>query len=777
MLNEQILHQPESRVIELDIEGMTCSSCVGRVERKLGKIDGVEALVNLPLESAQVTVPASITDEQITATVAAVGYKATVRRAAYPVGTVGTMADPAPTGPAGSIPAPPADGPPSHLAGKLRPRLIVAAILTVPVFLVSMVPALQFPNWGWVVGALALPVVSWAAWPFHRAAAINARHLGSTMDTLVSIGVTAAYLFSAWLLFADPAMTAHPQAMEGMESGGLYFEVASVVTTFLLLGRYLEANARRKAGDALKALLSLGAKEATVLRDGAEVMMPAEQLQAGDVIVVRPGEKIATDGVVLEGSSAVDASLVTGESVPVEVGPNSPVTGATINTSGRLLVRATRVGADTTLARMGRLVSQAQTAKAPIARLADRISAVFVPVVLVLATLTFIGWLLAAGPAISDAELRAAFTAAVAVLVIACPCALGLATPVGLLTGTGRGAQLGILIKGPQVLEDTRTVDTILLDKTGTVTTGHLAVDGTRAFAPFTEAEVLRLAGAVEAASEHPVARAIAAAALTAEQQADGAARLPAVVDFHSAPGGGVRGGVDGRHVTVGRSGWLQENGVTVSAPQQAALAAAEAAGATAIWVAVDGEPTGIVSLRDTIKPGSAAAIARLRELGLRPILLTGDNAAVANQVAAAVGIPSEDVFAGVLPEGKVEAVRSLQAGGATVAMAGDGVNDAAALAQADLGIAMGSGTDVAIEAADLTVMGNDLGQVAQAIELSRRTLATIKTNLFWAFFYNVVGIPVAALGLLNPMIAGAAMAASSVLVVANSLRLRRFGN
>ncbi|MDP9988370.1 Cu+-exporting ATPase [Arthrobacter oryzae] len=628
---------------------------------------------------------------------------------------------------------------------------------------------------------LALPVVTWAAWPFHRAAAINARHLGSTMDTLVSIGVTAAFLFSAWQLFADPTMTAHPQAMEGMETGGLYFEVASVVTTFLLLGRYLEANARRKAGDALKALLNLGAKDAAVLRDGEEVLIPAGQLRAGDVIVVRPGEKIATDGVVLEGTSAVDASLVTGESVPVEVGPNSPVTGATINTSGRLLVRATRVGADTTLARMGRLVSQAQTAKAPIARLADRISAVFVPavfvpVVLVLAALTFAGWLLAAGPAISDAELRAAFTAAVAVLVIACPCALGLATPVGLLTGTGRGAQLGILIKGPQVLEDTRTVDTILLDKTGTVTTGHLAVDGTQAFAPFTEAEVLRLAGAAEAASEHPVARAIAAAALTAEQQTDSAARLPAVVDFRSAPGGGVMGGVDGRDVTVGRSGWLQENGVTVSGPQQTALAAAEAAGATAVWVAVDGQPAGIISLRDTLKPGSAAAIARFRELGLRPILLTGDNAAVSNQVAAAVGIPFEDVFAGVLPEGKVEAVRSLQAGGATVAMADDGVNDAAALAQADLGIAMGSGTDVAIEAADLTVMGNDLGQVADAIELSRRTLATIKTNLFWAFFYNVVGIPVAALGLLNPMIAGAAMAASSVLVVANSLRLRRFG-
>ena len=754
MSNAQLLEQPASRVIELDIEGMTCASCVGRVERKLGKLEGVRALVNLPLESAQVTVPANITDDQITATVNAAGYKATVRT---------VRARGAAEAPAGSA------------AATLKPRLVLAAALTIPVFVLSMLPAVQFPHWGWVAAALALPVVSWAAWPFHRAAAVNARHLASTMDTLVSIGVTAAYVFSAWQLLADPRLTGHP-GMEGMDSGGLYFEVAAVVTTFLLLGRYLEANAKQKAGDALKALLDLGAKDATVLRDGLEYKVPADRLKVGDIVVVRPGEKIATDGVVTEGSSAVDASLVTGESVPVEVGPDSAVTGATINTSGRILVRATRVGADTTLAQMGRLVSQAQSGKAPIARLADRISAVFVPVVLVIAAVTFTAWLLAAGPAVSAAELRAAFTAAVAVLVIACPCALGLATPVGLLTGTGRGAQLGILIKGPQVLEDTRTIDTILLDKTGTVTTGHLAVAGTSAFVPFHDSEVLRLAGAVEAASEHPIARAIAAAALTARRETDGEARLPDVVGFHSAPGGGVRGTVEGRAVTVGRSGWLQENGVPLSAGQQAVLATAEDAGATAIWVAVDGTPAGILTLRDTLKPGSAAAIARLRELGLRPILLTGDNAAVAGQVAAAVGIPPEDVLAGVLPEGKLDAVRQLQAGGATVAMAGDGVNDAAALAQADLGIAMGSGTDVAIEAADLTVMGNDLAQVGQAIELSRRTLATIKTNLFWAFFYNAVGIPVAALGLLNPMIAGAAMAASSVLVVANSLRLRNFG-
>lgn len=773
MSREQLLDQPGTRVIELDIDGMTCASCVSRVERKLGKLDGVTASVNLPLESAQVTVPTGITDSQITATVEAAGYKATVRTPKITPAPAEHVAGGVATG----------DRTATHAAAKLRPRLIVAAILTVPVFLISMFPAFQFPNWGWVAGILALPVVTWAAWPFHRAAAINARHLSSTMDTLVSIGVTAAYVFSAWQLFADPRMTDHPPGMEGMEdmaSGGLYFEVAAVVTTFLLLGRYLEANAKQKAGDALKALLNLGAKDATVLRDGREQQLPAERLAVGDVIVVRPGEKIATDGIVVEGSSAVDASLVTGESVPVEVGPDSPVTGATINTSGRLLVRATRVGAETTLAQMGRLVSQAQSGKAPIARLADRISSVFVPVVLAIAAVTFGGWLLAAGPAVSDAELRAAFTAAVAVLVIACPCALGLATPVGLLTGTGRGAQLGILIKGPQVLEDTRTVDTILLDKTGTVTTGHLAVDGTTAFGNVTPADVLRLAGAVEDASEHPIARAVAAAARSAERGHDrsgaGEGVLPVVVNFRSAPGGGVQGTVEGRLITAGRTGWLQANGIAPDTAQLEAFSRAEGSGATAVWLAVDGEPAGIISLRDTVKPGSAAAISRLRGLGLRPILLTGDNAAVAAQVAAAVGIAPEDVFAGVLPEGKVEAVRKLQAAGATVAMAGDGVNDAAALAQADLGIAMGSGTDVAIEAADLTVMGNDLGQVAQAIELSRRTLGTIKTNLFWAFFYNAVGIPVAALGMLNPMIAGAAMAASSVLVVANSLRLRSFG-
>ena len=756
MSHQELLRPPGTRIVELDIEGMTCASCVNRVEKKLGKLDGVAATVNLPLESAYVTVPDGITNEQLVDTVNAAGYKARVReqRKAGPEGR-------------------PADQSAAIPAAKLRPRLIVAATLTIPVFLVSMVPAFQFPNWGWVAAVLALPVVTWAAWPFHRAAAINARHLASTMDTLVSLGVAAAYLFSAWQLLADPRMTEHP-GMEGMP-GGLYFEVASVVTTFLLLGRFLEANAKQKAGDALQALLNLGAKDATVLRSGREEKIPADLLQVGDVLVVRPGGKIATDGVVVDGNSAVDASLVTGESVPVEVSPGSRVTGATINTSGRLLVKATRVGAGTTLAQMARLVSQAQTGKAPIARLADRISAVFVPVVLGIAVLTFVLWLLPAGPGPEAETLRQAFTAAVAVLVIACPCALGLATPVGLLTGTGRGAQLGILIKGPQVLEDTRTVDTILLDKTGTVTTGVLAVDNTAAFPGFQEREVLRLAGAVEAASEHPVAHAVAAAARS-PHAADDAGTLPEVREFSSAPGGGVSGTVEGRRVLAGRVGWLDGNGVVLDSGQQARLAAAEEGGATAICIAVDGRPAGIISLRDAVKEGSAAAVARLKGLGLRPILLTGDNAAVAARVAAAVGIAPEDVHAGVLPEGKVQAVRKLQAAGATVAMAGDGVNDAAALAQADLGIAMGSGTDVAIEAADLTVMGNDLAQVAQAIELSRKTLATIKTNLFWAFFYNAVGIPVAALGLLNPMIAGAAMAASSVLVVANSLRLRSFG-
>jgi Cu+-exporting ATPase len=761
-----------SRLVELEIEGMTCASCVNRVERKLGKIEGVHASVNLPLESAQVTVPAGVTDQQLVETVNATGYRARVKAAGHT-----DRAEPAVTAEhAGQMDHQDHAGSEDHMAHggtarQLRPRLWVAALLTVPVVVISMVPGAQFPHWGWAALALSAPVVFWAAWPFHRAAAVNARHLASTMDTLVSIGVLAAFLFSAWQLAMDPMMTA--QQHSGMAEGALYFETAAVIVTFLLLGRYLEANAKQKAGDALKALLSLGAKEATVLRDGAEVQVAAEQLVPGDLIVVRPGEKIATDGYVVEGRSAVDTSLITGESVPVDVEADDAVTGATINTSGRLLVRATRVGSDTTLAQMGRLVSQAQAGKAPIARLADRISSVFVPIVLAIAALTFVLWLVFAG------DLQSAFTAAVTVLVIACPCALGLATPTALLTGTGRASQLGILIKGPQILEDTRHVDTILLDKTGTVTTGKQAVSSVAALNGHAEAHVLRLGAAVEAGSEHPIARAVVAAA-----QERGAV-LPALSDFHSAAGGGVRGTVsandggsnDGGNVTVvaGRSKWLEENGIAPDEDQLAAFRAQQEAGATAVWVAVDGAVAGIISLKDTVKPGSAAAVARLKELGLRPVLLTGDNATVAAQVAAAVGIAPEDVQADVLPEGKVAAVKQLQAEGRTVAMVGDGVNDAAALAQADLGIAMGAGTDVAIEAADITVMGSELGQVVQSIELSRRTLSTIKGNLFWAFAYNTLGIPIAALGLLNPMIAGAAMAASSVLVVANSLRLRRF--
>ncbi|UWX98313.1 heavy metal translocating P-type ATPase [Arthrobacter zhaoxinii] len=771
--------QEVSRAVELDIQGMTCASCVARVERKLGKIEGVEASVNLPLESARVTVPASVTDQQIVDAVNAAGYSARLktRHAARPSAHGGHAAsapgadtrDETPEHGAGHMSGGDDMSHEDHMshggtAAQLRPRLILAAVLSVPVLLISMVPALAFPNWGWVVALLALPVVTWSAWPFHRAAAINARHLASTMDTLVSIGVAAAYLFSLGQLVVSPGLTADPRM--GSEPH-LYFEVAAVVVTFLLLGRYLEANAKTKAADALKALLNLGAKDATVLRDGQEVRIPADRLEVGDVFVVRPGEKIPADGVVTEGRSAVDASLITGESLPVEVDVDSTVTGATINSSGRLLVRATRVGSETTLAQMGRLVSEAQSSKAPIARLADRISAVFVPVVLGIAVLTFVLWLVLTG------DLQAAFTAAVAVLVIACPCALGLATPVGLLTGTGRGAQLGILIKGAQVLEDTRTVDTIVLDKTGTITSGRLSVARIRMLdsAPsgLTADGLLRLAGSVEDAGEHPIARAVAASARS------GPGTAP-VTEFDSAPGGGVRGTVDGQRIVAGRPAWLDENGIDLPDAAYAALREEQDAGATAVLVAVENQAAGIISLQDTVKEGSAAAVARFRSLGLHPVLLTGDNAVVAAQVAEQVGIPGEDVLADVRPEGKVDAVRRLQAQGRTVAMAGDGVNDAAALAQADLGIAMGSGTDVAMEAADLTVMGSSLEQVATAVELSRRTLRTIKTNLFWAFFYNAVGIPVAAFGLLNPMIAGAAMAASSVLVVGNSLRLRSFG-
>ncbi|MBG6084615.1 heavy metal translocating P-type ATPase [Zhihengliuella flava] len=763
---------PHTRTVDLAIDGMTCASCVGRVERKLGKLDGVEARVNLPLESASVKVPEHVSDADLISTVEQAGYRARVKQPAH--GGHGSH---------GGHGEEDHDG--GHLhhdvpADVLRPRLIVAALLTVPLFVISMFPAAQFPHWGWVALGLAAPVTLYSGWPFHKAAAVNARHGASTMDTLVSLGVLAAFLFSTWQLIANPQLTAHAGGdMASMAEHQLYFETAGVVTTFLLLGRWLEARAKARAGNALKSLLSLGAKDAVVLRDGTETRISADSLSPGDLIVVRPGEKIATDGVVTEGASAVDTSVITGESVPVEVGVGDTVTGASINTSGRLIVEATRVGRDTTLAQMGRLVSEAQTGKAPIARLADRISAVFVPIVLVIAVLTFVLWLAVGG------SLESAFTAAVTVLVIACPCALGLATPVGLLAGTGRGAQLGLLIRGPEVLEDTRRVDTVVLDKTGTVTAGELRVTGVEPFEPADPAntplaaeDLHRIAAAVEAGSEHPIATAIVAAApdgepLTASQ-------------FATAAGGGVSadvvlpGSADPARVYVGQARWLAEQGLELSPAQQDRLASAQAEGTTAVLVGVSdasgSRMAGILSLRDTVKPGSADAIARLRRDGLRPVLLTGDNEDVAALVAREVGIDPADVFASVLPDGKVAAVKALQAEGRTVAMVGDGVNDAPALATADLGIAMGSGTDVAIEAADITVMGNELGQVVTSIELSRKTLGVIKTNLFWAFAYNTLGIPVAALGLLNPMLAGAAMAASSVLVVANSLRLLRFG-
>ncbi|WP_255219453.1 heavy metal translocating P-type ATPase [Kocuria salina] len=739
---------------------MTCSSCVSRVEKKLGRLDGVDASVNLALETATVHVPAGVSDQQVVETVEKAGYGAVLKNA--PGGDDAG-------GPDGSDAM-------ARVAGReasslrspesLRRRLLVAAALSLPVFVISMLPGFQFPHWGWVVAALSLPVVTWAAWPFHRSAAVNARHLTSTMDTLVSLGVSAAYLFSLWNLLREPGMTAGAMLGHAMDMSGhqLYFETGALVTAFLLLGRYLEARAKARSGEALRALLELGAKDAVVLRDGLETSVPAEQLRPGDLVVVRPGEKIAADGVVVDGRSAVDTSLLTGESLPVEVEVGDTVTGATINTNGRLLVEATRVGADTTLAQMGRMVSRAQASKAPVARLADRISGVFVPVVLVIALATLAGWLLLTG------DVNASFVAAVSVLVIACPCALGLATPTALLTGTGRGAQLGILIKGAEVLEDTRTVDTVVLDKTGTVTSGQLSVAAVTPVSGYSRDQVLDLAATVEQHSEHPIARAVAAATPH---------RFP-VSGFVSAPGGGVRAHVaDGMHsrsVVVGRTTWLSENGVRLDGAQLDALRRAQEGGFTTILVAVDGALVGFVDLRDTVKDDAREAVARLKELGLRPMLLTGDNEPVARAVAAEAGIAAEDVVADVSPEGKVAVVRDLQDDGRVVAMVGDGVNDAAALAQADLGIAMGAGTDAAIEAADITVVRSDVGSVPTAIALSRRTLSIIKSNLFWAFAYNTVAIPVAAAGLLNPVIAGAAMAFSSVFVVLNSLRLRSFG-
>lgn len=791
--------------VDLAIEGMTCASCVARVEKKLNRLPGVEATVNLPLESARVT----MTDGQPADTAALV---AAVRSAGYDATVVGARPEahhPAPPEHRGSSAdfmhhdmdpfehalsghamAPGHDmdadedtsAPTDARGTELRARLRVAVVLTVPVLLLSMIPALQFTGWQWVVAALALPVATWAAWPFHRAAFRAARHGASTMDTLVSIGIIAATGWSLWALLLGGAgelgltMTPSlwPRAEMGMEVPELYFEVAAVVTTFLLAGRYAEHRSRRRAGDALRALLDLGAKDVALLVDGTEHRVPVERLAVGDEFAVRPGEKVATDGVVVRGTSALDTSLLTGEPVPVDVGPGDEVTGATINTSGALVVRATRVGSETRLAQIGRLVATAQTGKAPVQRLADRISAVFVPIVLVLAVGTLAAWLL------TGSGVQAAFTAAVAVLIIACPCALGLATPTALLVGTGRGAQLGVLIKGPEVLEQTRTVDTVVLDKTGTVTEGRMALVDVVG-----EPDVLRYAAAVEQLAEHPIGRAIATAVIQHEgpSGADGVViGSDQVHDFRAEAGHGVSGVVRtahsgvglGRRVLVGRPAWLRDQGIDPTAYQEP-FGAAEADGATAVMAAWDGAPRGVLVLRDPVKASSAQAVAELRALGLRPVLLTGDNAGAARTAAREVGIADDDVFAHVLPADKVAVVARLQQQGARVAMVGDGVNDAAALATADLGLAMGTGTDVAIEAADITLVRGDLRSAGDAIRLSRRTLRVIKQNLFWAFAYNVAAIPLAALGLLNPMIAGAAMAFSSVLVVGNSLRLRRF--
>ncbi|MEU4084193.1 heavy metal translocating P-type ATPase [Streptomyces aureus] len=731
--------------IELSIGGMTCASCAARVEKKLNRMDGVTATVNFATEKAKVSYPAGVQVADLIATVVKTGY---------------TAEEPPPPAPPEEE-APAAEDDPETAA--LRERLTVSAVLALPVVLLSMIPALQFDNWQWLSLTLAAPVVVWGGLPFHRAAATNARHGAATMDTLVSVGTLAAFGWSLWaLFFGDAGM---PGMRHGFEftvsrtdgASTLYLEVAAGVVALILLGRFLEARSKRRAGAALRALLELGAKDVAVLRDGREVRLPVARLAVGDRFVVRPGEKIATDGTVVEGTSAVDASMLTGESVPVDVTVGDFVTGATVNAGGRLVVEATRIGADTQLARMGRLVEDAQHGKAEVQRLADRISGVFVPVVLLLALGTFAVWITVTG------DTAAAFTAAVAVLIIACPCALGLATPTALMVGTGRGAQLGILIKGPEVLESTRRVDTVVLDKTGTVTTGRMSLHEVHVAEDTAREDVLRLAGALEHASEHPVARAIAAGAQ--ERAGD----LPAVEHFENVPGRGVRGRVEGREVTVGRFPGA------LPASLADAKNAAEAAGRTAVVVALDGTAAGVLAVADTVKETSAEAVRELRALGLTPMLLTGDNRAVAEAVAREVGIGAEHVIAEVLPEDKVAVVERLRGEGRTVAMVGDGVNDAAALATADLGLAMGTGTDAAIEAGDLTLVRGDLRVAADAIRLARATLSTIKGNLVWAFGYNVAALPLAAAGLLNPMIAGAAMAFSSVFVVTNSLRLRAF--
>ncbi|MGY6021992.1 heavy metal translocating P-type ATPase [Streptomyces spinosirectus] len=741
---------PGATEVELAIGGMTCASCAARVEKKLNRMDGVEATVNYATEKAKVTFREDIAVADLIATVEATGY---------------TAHEPTPAAPEND----PGDASEPEELRSLRQRLTTAVVLAVPVVAMAMAPALQFEYWQWMSLTLAAPVVTYAAWPFHRAAWTNARHGAATMDTLISVGTSAAFLWSVWALFLGtagmPGMK-HPFELTIARSdgaGNIYLEAAAGVTAFILAGRYFEARSKRKAGAALRSLLELGAKDVTVLRGHREERIAVGELKVGDRFLVRPGEKIATDGTVVEGSSAVDASMLTGESVPVEVAVGDAVTGATLNAGGRLVVEAGRVGADTQLARMAKLVEEAQNGKAAAQRLADRISGVFVPVVIALALATLGFWL---G---NGAGLTAAFTAAVAVLIIACPCALGLATPTALMVGTGRGAQLGILIKGPEVLESTRKVDTVVLDKTGTVTTGRMSLLAVHTAEGTDEVEVLRLAGALEHSSEHPVAQAVAAGAAVRTGP------LPTPEEFANVPGLGVQGVVDGHAVLVGREQLLAEWALLLPPALQRAKAAAESAGRTAIAVAWDGESRAVLEVADAVKETSPEAVRRLRELGLTPVLLTGDNKAVAQAVAAEVGIGPEHVIAEVLPQDKVDVVKRLQGEGRSVAMVGDGVNDAAALAQADLGLAMGTGTDAAIEAGDLTLVRGDLRVAADAIRLARRTLGTIRSNLFWAFAYNIAALPLAASGLLNPMIAGAAMAFSSVFVVGNSLRLRGF--
>ena len=732
--------------VELEISGMTCASCATRIERKLNKLPGVEATVNYATEKARVRADGVETAELIAA-VESAGYSAVLPA---PIAIEPTSTDA------------PAEDP--ELVS-LRRRLLISTALAVPVALMSMIPLLQFTYWQWLALTLTAPVAVWGAWPFHRAAFVNARHGAATMDTLISVGVIAAFGWSLYALFFGMA------GMPGMHmtftlfgspeagSGEIYLEVAALVTVFILAGRYAEARAKKSSSEALRALLHLGAKDATRLVGGVEQLVPVSQLIVGDRVLVRPGEKIPSDGLVVDGASAIDASMLTGESVPVEVTTGSRVVGATVNVGGRLIVEITRVGADTELARMQRLMDEAQTGKAKVQRLADRVSGVFVPIVIVLAVVAFVGWLLVGG------SLEVAFTAAVATLIIACPCALGLATPTALLVGTGRGSQMGILIRGPQVLEQTRQVDTIVLDKTGTITHGTMTVT-TVSPAPGVAAEdLLATAAAAEGGSEHPVARAIVTAADGIPPQAE---------SFLSHAGFGVQAVVDGALVVAGRPLWVEDQwSVRPPISHRTEAETLEASGATVIAVARDGEFLGTIAVSDTVKPTSAEAITRFRALGLSPVLLTGDNAGAAQHIANQVGI--DEVRSGVTPAGKLEVIRQLQAAGRVVAMVGDGVNDAAALAAADLGVAMGGGTDAAIAASDVTIASGDLLVVVDAIRLSRRTLGTIKGNLFWAFAYNIAAIPIAMLGLLNPLVAAAAMALSSVFVVTNSLRLRSF--